>query len=67
MSTASPIVWTQQHRFFWTGRSDGRPVGIIERGARFTFTDAAGSEHHGFRTLEAAQAAAAELICDPLP
>jgi hypothetical protein len=63
--TATPIVWTRQHPFLWTGRRGGMPVGTIERGIRYTFIDAEGMEHHGFRTLEAAQDAAAELLPEP--
>lgn len=37
------------------------PAGTIEHGAHFTFIDLAGAEHHGFRTLRAAQDAAEDL------
>jgi hypothetical protein len=56
------IVWTQQHRYLWTGRIDGMPAGTIERGSRFTFIDAQGAEHHGFLSLEAAQDAAESSV-----
>lgn len=62
MTSTRSIVWTQQHRFLWTGRIDGRPAGTIERGARFSFIDVLGAEHHGFRTLEGAQDAAEALL-----
>jgi hypothetical protein len=59
--TAS-IDWKRQHDYLWTGRHDGKPVGTIEQGGRYTFIDADGAEHHGFRTLEDAQHAADQLV-----
>ena len=61
MPDESLIAWTEQHRYLWTGRREDMPIGTIEHGAHFTFIDVRGAQHHGFRTLEAAQAAAAEL------
>lgn len=57
MTPDSATVWIQQARFLWTGRRDGRPVGTIERGRRYTLTDLLGGiTRH--RTLHAAQTAA---------
>jgi hypothetical protein len=58
MTTPSPITWTRQQAFLWTGRRGGAPVGTIEQGATFTYIDIGGSEHRGFRSLHDAQAAA---------
>ena len=55
---AGTIQWTQQSRNLWTGRRDDAPVGTIERGSRFTFVDATGDAHRGYRTLFDAQTAA---------
>ena len=65
MTAAPSIIWTRQHPFLWTGRRNDMPVGTIERGIRFTYIDAHGMEHHGFRTLEAAQGAAEALLPEP--
>lgn len=65
MTAVPSIVWTRRHPFLWTGRRDDMPIGTIERGARFTFIDAHGAEHHGFKTLEGAQAAAEALLPEP--
>jgi hypothetical protein len=62
MTDGSMIEWTAQHRYLWTGRCDDMPVGTIEHGAHFTFIDVLGAEHHGFSTLNAAQAAAENLV-----
>lgn len=57
-AVAGTITWTQQSRDLWTGRRDDAPVGTIERGARFTYVDATGDAHRGYRTLIDAQTAA---------
>ena len=62
MTATASIVWTRQHPFLWTGRYDSMPAGTIERGLRYTFIDVHGAEYHGFRSLEAAQAAAEALL-----
>jgi hypothetical protein len=57
-AVAGTITWTQQSRNLWTGRRDDAPVGTIERGSRFTYVDATGDAHRGYRTLVDAQTAA---------
>ncbi|WP_375388582.1 hypothetical protein [uncultured Amnibacterium sp.] len=49
--------WVQQQTRLWAGRVDGRPVGTIERGRRYTYVDVDGVARSGHRTLSAAQAA----------
>ena len=64
MSTATTdtVEWVHRSHHLWTGRRADAPVGTIERGARFTFIDAGGHMHRGYRTLVDAQSAAAEPI-----
>jgi hypothetical protein len=42
----------------WAGRSNGKPVGIIEHGHRYSFTDVEEQIHPGYKTLIDAQDAA---------
>jgi hypothetical protein len=51
------VTWSQQQTTLWTGRRNGMPLGTIERGRRFTYTDVDGAAQRGFRTLAAAQQA----------
>ena len=52
------ICWRELRRGLWTGRSDGRPIGMIEQGRRYTFTGTDEQQHSGYRTLAEAQRAA---------
>lgn len=61
-ATTSSVQWTRRGHDLWTGRRADAPVGTIERGARFTFIDASGHMHRGYRTLVDAQSAAAEPV-----
>ncbi|WP_375400023.1 hypothetical protein [uncultured Amnibacterium sp.] len=64
MSTTSPhIDWREISHGLWVGRADDLYAGMIERGRRYTFTDAAGSTHPGYRTLIAAQ----DAVAWPIP
>lgn len=54
-------AWVQQHPSLWTGRREGRPIATIERGWRYTLIDNEGEVRGAFRTLAAAQNAAARL------
>lgn len=51
------VLWRQLRPRLWVGRAADEPLGMIERGRRFTATDADGEVRGGYRTLEAAQAA----------
>lgn len=52
------VQWTRQRARLWTGRRDGRPVGTIEQGRRFTFVDTDGARRRGHRSLDEAQTSA---------
>lgn len=52
------VEWTRQRTRLWTGRRDGRPVGTIEQGRRFTFVDTDGTRRRGHRSLDEAQTSA---------
>ena len=58
VTTVPPIAWREISSGLWVGRADDLHVGMIERGHRFRFTDAAGVAHSGFKTLTDAQDAA---------
>lgn len=65
MTTIAPEVpaaaeWRQLGRFLWTGRRDGRPIGMIEQGRWFVLTDEHGDAAGRYRSLADAQAAAAD-------
>jgi hypothetical protein len=53
------IQWTRRTPALWTGRRADAPAGTIEGGARFTYVDVDGGAHRGYRSLAAAQTAAA--------
>jgi hypothetical protein len=57
LSDARP-EWRRLRSRLWVGRSDDQPIGQIEHGRRYTYTDADGRTFGRFRTLEAAQTAA---------
>ena len=59
------VTWRELRRGFWAGRSDGRPIGVIEQGRRYTFTGVDEQVHLGFRTLADAQEAATGPISIP--
>lgn len=54
---AADVEWRRLGRFLWTGRRDGRPVGMIEQGRWFALTDADGEPAGRYRSLADAQAA----------
>lgn len=56
---AGPVEWRRLDTRLWVGRLDGAPIGMIERGRRYTATDAGERVRGTFRTLREAQHALA--------
>jgi hypothetical protein len=54
-----PVEWRRLSPRLWVGRRDGAPIGMIERGRRYTATDASEQVRGTFKTLALAQAALA--------
>ena len=51
------VEWRRLQKRLWVARSDGSPVGSIERGRRYVVTGADGTHRGGYRTLAQAQEA----------
>lgn len=56
-SASADVVWRRLRPRLWVGRTDDEPLGMIERGRRFTVIDVDGELRGRYRTLESAQAA----------
>jgi hypothetical protein len=56
-SRSCDVAWRRLGPLLWVGRDGDEHIGMIERGRRFTPTDADGEVRGRYRTLEAAQAA----------
>ena len=52
------VTWRELRPGLWVGRTNNRPAGLIERGRRYTFTDADDQVRPGYHTLRDAQNAA---------
>ena len=59
------VVWREIEPGLWVGRSNGRHVGTIARGRRFTLTDGQERVRGDFATLAAAQAATGPVSVPP--
>ena len=54
------VEWRQLGPHLWVGRLDGKPLGTIEQGARWTFTDVDGHVVRDLGSLQEAQRAAVQ-------
>ena len=59
---AEPVEWRRLNARLWVGRLDGAPIGMIERGRRYTATDASERFRGTFRTLREAQGALTSYV-----
>jgi hypothetical protein len=57
---ADDVSWRALRTGLWVGRRDGRHLGTVERGRRWSASDAEGEPIGAFRTLREAQAAVAD-------
>lgn len=56
--SADDVTWRELRPGLWAGRANGKPIGIIEHGRRYSFTGVDEQIHPGYRTLADAQDAA---------